>query len=108
MSTKAISKEISHALIVNTVQPLRLQVYGGTMQKDADNDLQKWIAFITECANKLEFLGKKRAIQNAFITANAAAAGTPRCQSGPLQIYSRSDTCRFGAQCKFPHTAPPP
>jgi len=52
-------KEIAHALVVNTaedVQPLRLQVYGGTMQKDADNDLQKWIAFLTERANKLEFL----------------------------------------------------
>jgi hypothetical protein len=54
-------KEIAHALVVNNleeVQPLRLELYGATMQKDCNSDLQLWINFIVERARKLTFLKK--------------------------------------------------
>lgn len=165
-------KEISHALVINTaedVQPLRLKVYGANMQKDADNDLQKWIAFLTECNRKLDFLGKpmeeeelvgvflkglnpvfnalqihfaipkqmpKKFIECVEITRKYAAtplvaaelaklkasglsqstflatAGTPTATAGAgnralCKLYARSGSCRFGAKCKFVHTAAP-
>ena len=53
--------EISHALSVSNaeeVQPLRLELYGATMQKDCGNDLQLWINYIMERGNKLSFLKK--------------------------------------------------
>ena len=57
----SLLKEISHALVVNNLEevaPLRLELYGATMQKDAGNDLQTWITFLLERANKLGFLKK--------------------------------------------------
>jgi hypothetical protein len=53
--------EIQQALVVNNMEevaPLRLELYGGTMQKDANNDLQTWISFMKERSNKLTFLKK--------------------------------------------------
>ena len=50
--------EISHALSVSNaeeVQPLLLELYGATMQKDCGNDLQLWINYIMERGNKLSF-----------------------------------------------------
>ena len=164
--------EIGHALVVNTAEditPLRLQLYGGTMQKDGDNDLQKWIAFILEKVTKLEVLGKKMeeeekvgiflkglnpvfqtlqvyfsvpgqtpkelaaaiditrkyaatpiiAAELAKLKANglsqttfiATTAGTSSAANPAnralCKLYSRSGTCRFGAKCKFVHTAAP-
>ena len=59
---KSLLDEVAHALVVNNmeeVQPLRLELYGATMQKDCGNDLQLWINYIVERGNKLEFLQKK-------------------------------------------------
>jgi len=59
---KSLLDEVAHALVVNNmeeVQPLRLELYGATMQKDCGNDLQLWINYIMERGNKLEFLQKK-------------------------------------------------
>jgi hypothetical protein len=53
--------EIQQALVVNNaedVPPLMLELYGGTMQKDAGNDLQSWISFLMERVDKLAFLHK--------------------------------------------------
>jgi hypothetical protein len=58
---KSLLDEVAHALVVNNleeVQPLRLELYGATMQKDCANDLQLWINFIVERGNKLDFLKK--------------------------------------------------
>src|SRR5262249_10262344 len=51
---------IGHALVVNIeeVQPLRLELWSATMQKDCGSDLQAWVNYLQELANKLEFLGK--------------------------------------------------
>ena len=54
-------KEIAHALSRNTIDevaPLRLELYGATMQKNCGNDLQTWINFMVERGEKLRFLGK--------------------------------------------------
>ena len=40
------------------VAPLRLQLYGATMTKDAGNDLQLWISYLIERRDKLHFLKK--------------------------------------------------
>jgi transposase InsO family protein len=53
--------EVAHALVVNNmeeVQPLRLELYGASMQKDCGNDLQSWINYIVERQGKLLFLKK--------------------------------------------------
>ena len=54
--------EINSALVVNNleeVQPLRMELYGGTMIKDGESDLQAWISYLTQRAKRLEYLGKK-------------------------------------------------
>ena len=59
---KSLLSEISHAMVVNNleeVQPLRLELYGATMQKDCGSDLQCWINYILERASKLHFLKKE-------------------------------------------------
>lgn len=59
---KSLLSEIGHALVVTTleeVQPLRLELYGATMQKDCGSDLQAWINYILERAGKLLFLKKE-------------------------------------------------
>jgi hypothetical protein len=58
---QSLLREISHALVVNNleeVSPLRLELYGATMQKDCGCDLQTWVNFIVERAGKLNFLKK--------------------------------------------------
>jgi hypothetical protein len=58
---KQLLVEVEHALVINyadAVQPLRLELYGATMQKDGGNDLQTYIAYLLERQNKLKFLGK--------------------------------------------------
>lgn len=52
-------KEISHALVVSNAEDvpvLRLELYGGSMQQQG-SDLQAWINFLVERAQKLNFLG---------------------------------------------------
>jgi hypothetical protein len=52
---------IGHALVVNNseeVQPLKVELWSATMQKDAGSDLQAWVNYIEERASKLAFLGK--------------------------------------------------
>jgi hypothetical protein len=58
---KSLLTEISHTLVVSNLEevgPLRLELYGGTMQKDCGCELQTWINFIVERAQKLNFLKK--------------------------------------------------
>jgi hypothetical protein len=58
----SLLKEISHALVVcnlEEVAPLRLELYGANMAKDAGNDLQSWITFLLERSSKLAFLKKQ-------------------------------------------------
>ena len=48
--------EISHALVVSNledVQPLRLELFGASMVKDCNSDLQAWISFVIEKANSI-------------------------------------------------------
>ena len=50
--------EINAALLVNSaedVQPLRLELYGATMQKDCNSDLQTYIAYLLQRSKKLAF-----------------------------------------------------
>ena len=59
---KSLLTEIGHAIMVNNldeVPPLRLELYGATMQKDCGSDLQCWINYILERASKLLFLKKE-------------------------------------------------
>lgn len=58
---RVLLNEICHALVVNNldeVQPLRLELYGASMVKDCNSDLQAWINYVMERANKLSFLKK--------------------------------------------------
>ena len=58
---KSLLEEINHTLVLNqadAVQPLRLEMYGATMAKDCGSDLQTWISYLQERANKLRFLKK--------------------------------------------------
>jgi len=51
--------EIRAALLVNIaedIQPLRLELYGASMQRDCNNDLQTFIAYIIQRRDKLLFL----------------------------------------------------
>lgn len=67
---KSLLDEISHTLVVNNMEevgPLRLELYGGTMEKDGSNDLQLWINFVVERGNKLLFL-KKEVPQEELVT----------------------------------------
>ena len=59
---KSLLDEIAHTLVVNNMEevgPLRLELYGGNMEKDGNNDLQLWINFIIERGDKLLFLKKE-------------------------------------------------
>ena len=50
--------EISAALMVNSaedVQPLLLELYGATMVKDCNSDLQTYIAYLVQRQKKLSF-----------------------------------------------------
>jgi hypothetical protein len=61
--------EISHALVVNNLEEvpaLRLELYGASMQKQGECDLQAWVSFIVERAAKLNFL-KKPVDENELI-----------------------------------------
>ena len=54
-----LMSEIRAALLVNIaddIQPLRLELYGASMQRDCNNDLQTFIAFIIQKRDKLLFL----------------------------------------------------
>ena len=53
--------EINAALLINSaeeVQPLRLELYAATMQKDGNSDLQSYIAYLTHRMKKLASHGK--------------------------------------------------
>src|SRR5437868_6886461 len=66
----SLIKEIRHALVVNNLEevpPLRLELYGGSMQKDCGSDLQAWVSFVMERAQKLAFL--KHAVPDDELTA---------------------------------------
>jgi hypothetical protein len=55
----SLMAEIRSALLVNIAedaQPLRLELYGASMQKDCNNDLQSFIAYIIQRRDKLLFL----------------------------------------------------
>lgn len=55
----SLMDEIRSALLVNIaedVQPLRLELYGASMQRDCNNDLQSFIAFLIQRKDKLAFL----------------------------------------------------
>jgi len=57
----ALLKEINAALTVNSaeeIQPLRLELYGASMQKDCNSDLQTFIAYLLQRQKKLAVLGK--------------------------------------------------
>jgi hypothetical protein len=67
---KALITEISHALVVSNLEevaPLRLELYGATMQKDCGCELQAWVNFIVERAGKLNFL--KKPVEEAELVA---------------------------------------
>ena len=165
---KTLLTEISHALVVSNledVSPLRLELYGATMQKDCGCDLQVWVNFIVERAGKLNFLKKPVeeaelvtlflkglhpvfnqlqvyfaipgslpktfegavAITRKFATNPTVAAELAKLQSNGVsqtmfslttqdaaasskqlcKLFASSGTCRFGARCKFVHTATP-
>jgi transposase InsO family protein len=169
---QSLLTEISHALVVNNleeVSPLRLELYGGSMQKDCGCDLQLWINFIVERAEKLSFLKKPVeeaelitlflkglhpvfnqlqvyfaipgslpktfagavSITRKFASNPTVAAELAKLRSSglsqnmfPLQaqgvhtpspskskqlckLFASSGTCRYGARCKFVHTATP-
>ena len=58
---ETLLKEIAASLVVSTldeVGPLRLELYGATMQKDCNSDLQTYIAFLQLRQRKLTFLRK--------------------------------------------------
>ena len=163
---KSLLNEISHALVVNNfedVAPLRLELYGATMQKDCSNDLQLWINYIVERADKLIFLKKPVdapelvtiflkglhpvfnqlqvyfaipgqlpktfdgavSITRKFASNPTVAAELAKLRSSGLsqnmflaqgvhtpstqlcKLFASSGTCRYGARCKFVHTATP-
>ena len=61
--------EINAALLVNSaedVQPLRLELYGATMQKDCNSDLQTYIAYLLQRSKKLAFHHKP--VEDAELT----------------------------------------
>ena len=67
---KTLLTEISHALVVSNLEevaPLRLELYGATMQKDCRCNLQAWVNFIVERASKLSFL--KKPVEEAELVA---------------------------------------
>lgn len=54
--------EIRSALLVNIaedVQPLRLELYAASMQRDCNNDLQSFVAYVIQRRDKLLFLKVK-------------------------------------------------
>ena len=169
---KSLLTEISHALVVNNleeVSPLRLELYGATMQKDCGCDLEAWVNFIVERASKLSFLKKPVeeaelvtlflkglhpvfnqlqvyfaipgslpktfegavAITRKFATNPTVAAELAKLRSAGVsqtmfslttqdvatsssqkskqlcKLFASSGTCRFGARCKFVHSATP-
>ncbi len=58
---ETLLKEIAASLVVGTldeVGPLRLELYGATMQKDCNSDLQSFIAYLQLRQRKLTFLKK--------------------------------------------------
>lgn len=58
---ESLLKEISASLVVNTLDeigPLRLELYGATMQKDCNSDLQTFISYLQLRQRKLTFLKK--------------------------------------------------
>ncbi len=53
---KSLMTEINAALVMNNaeeVQPLRLELYAASMQRDCDSDLQSWISYLLQRAKKL-------------------------------------------------------
>jgi hypothetical protein len=59
---ETLMAEIRSALLVNIaedVQPVRLELYSASMQRDCNNDLQSFIAYIIQRRDKLLFLKVK-------------------------------------------------
>ena len=57
---ESLFTEIGHALVVTNLEEvpqLRLELYGASMQKDGNNDLQRWINYLMERSSKLQFMG---------------------------------------------------
>jgi hypothetical protein len=55
----SLMAEIRSALLVNIaedIQPLRLELYAASMQRDCNNDLQSFVAFLIQRRDKLAFL----------------------------------------------------
>ena len=55
----SLMEEIRSALLINIsedIQPLRLEIYAASMQRDCNNDLQTFIAYIVQRRDKLRFL----------------------------------------------------
>ena len=58
---QSLMAEINAALQINSaeeIQPLRLELYGATMQKDGNADLQTYIAYLMQRQKKLAAHGK--------------------------------------------------
>ena len=56
----SLMSEINAALMINSaeeVQPLRLELYAASMQKDGNSDLQSYIAYLTHPLKKLQSHG---------------------------------------------------
>jgi hypothetical protein len=78
--------EISAALLVNSaeeVQPLRLELYGATMQKDCNSDLQTYIAYILQREKKLAF--HKKPVEDSELIGIFLKGLHPVFQ--PLQVH---------------------
>jgi hypothetical protein len=157
--------EINAALTVNSaeeIQPLRLELYGVTMQKDCSSDLQTYIAYLMQRQKKLAVLGKPIdddelisiflkglhplfqplqvhfaipgscptkfdtlvGIVRKFSATPVVASELAKLKSGGVsqnmfpittapqqkpvcRLFSSKGSCRFGANCKFVHTATP-
>jgi len=82
----SLISNIRHTLVVNNLEevpPLRLELYGGSMQKDCGSDLQAWVNFVMERAQKLAFL--KHAVKDDELTAIFLKGLHPVFQQ--LQVY---------------------
>src|SRR6185437_14181326 len=78
--------EISLALVLNSaeeVQPLRLELYGATMVKDGNSDLQTYIVYLLERVKKLAF--HKKAVDDEELISIFLKGLHPIFQ--PLQVH---------------------
>lgn len=83
---RSLLNDINISLMINQaeeVTPLRLELYGATMAKEGQNDLQTYIAYLVLRRNKLEAHGKK--VDDAELVAIFLRGLHPLYQ--PLQLH---------------------